>query len=53
MTASQSRKLEALIALANRGATGPERVLAAHKAAGMCDRYGVDYLRYFPYGLPE
>jgi hypothetical protein len=54
MTASQSRKLQALIALSRDvSTTNGERSLAAHHAAAMMDAAGMDYLTVFPFGLPE
>lgn len=54
MSTSQSRKLDALVALAkDHGAARAERALAAHRAAALMERHGMDYLTVFPMGLPE
>lgn len=47
------RKLAALVELARRGATEDERVTAAERAASRCAALGLNYLDYFPLGLPE
>ena len=47
------RKLSALLELARRGATADERVTAAERAQSRCITLGIDWMLFFPLGLPE